>query len=52
MAAAIYLLFHVSLEAWLGAVIALVIVKSGVGMLGETLSRILGERVEDRKSVV
>ena len=45
-AAAIYLLFHVSLEAWLGAVIALVIVKSGVDMLRETISRILGERVD------
>ena len=47
-AAAIYLLFHVSLEAWLGAVIALVIVKSGVDMLRETISRILGERVDSQ----
>ncbi len=45
-AAAVYLLFHVSLEAWLGAVIALVIIKSGIGMLRETLSRILGERAD------
>ncbi len=45
-AAAIYLIFHVSLEAWLGAVIAAVIVKSGLGMLGETLSKILGERAD------
>ncbi|MBR5366432.1 MAG: cation transporter [Clostridia bacterium] len=45
-AAAIYLLFHVSLEAWLGALIALVIVKSGVEMLRETLSKILGERAD------
>ena len=44
VAAGIYLIFHVSLEAWLGAVIAAVIVKSGLGMLGETLSKILGER--------
>lgn len=43
VAAAIYLLFHISLEAWLGAVIAAVIVKSGLGMLRETLSRLLGE---------
>ena len=42
-AAAIWLLFRISLEAWLGAVIAAVIIKSGIGMLRETLSRILGE---------
>ena len=46
VAAGVYLLFHVSLEAWLGAVIAAVIIKSGVGMLGETLSKILGERAD------
>lgn len=46
VAAAIYLIFHVSLEAWLGAIIALVIIKSGVGMLRETLSQILGERAD------
>ena len=45
-AAAIYLLFHVSLEAWLGAIIALVIVKAGIDMLKETLSKILGERAD------
>ena len=46
VAAAIYLLFHVSLEAWLGAIIAAVIIKSGIGMLAETLSKILGERAD------
>ncbi len=46
VAAAIYLLFHVSLEAWLGAVIALVIIRSGIEMLRDTLSRILGERAD------
>ena len=45
-AAALYMIFHISLEAWLGAVIALVIVKSGFDMLKETLSKILGERVD------
>lgn len=45
-AAAVYLIFHISLEAWLGAIIALVIVKSGFEMLKETLSKILGERVD------
>ena len=46
VAAAVYLIFHVSLEAWLGAVIALVIIRSGVEMLRDTLSRILGERAD------
>ncbi|MBQ7656587.1 MAG: cation diffusion facilitator family transporter, partial [Clostridia bacterium] len=46
LAAGIYLIFYVSLEAWLGAVIAAVIIKSGIGMLRETLSKILGERAD------
>ena len=44
-AAAIYLTTNVSLEAWLGAVISAVIIKSGIDMLRETLSEILGEEV-------
>ena len=43
-AAAIFMLFHVSLEAWLGAVISVVIIKSGIEMLRDTISQILGER--------
>ena len=46
VAALIYVLFGLSLEAWLGAVIALVIIKSGVEMLRDTLSKILGERAD------
>ncbi|MBO4324742.1 MAG: cation transporter [Lachnospiraceae bacterium] len=45
-AAAIYLIFHISLEAWLGAVISLVIIKAGIEMLRETISKILGENVD------
>lgn len=45
-AAAVYLLFHISLEAWLGAIIALVIIKAGIEMLRETISKILGENVD------
>ena len=44
LAAGLFLLFHVSLEAWLGAAISLVIIKSGVEMLRDTISHILGER--------
>ena len=46
VAAAIFLVSGVSLEAWLGAVIALVIIRSGIEMLRETLSKILGERAD------
>lgn len=45
-AAGIYLFFHVSVEAWLGAVIAAVIAKSGLEMLRDTLSKLLGERAD------
>ena len=44
VAAGIFLIFHVSLEAWLGAIISVVIIKSGIEMLKDTISQILGER--------
>lgn len=43
-AALIFLTTGLSLEAWLGAVISIVIIKSGIEMLGDTLSNILGKR--------
>ena len=43
-AAIIFLIFHISLEAWLGVIIAIVIIKSGFGMLWDTISQILGVR--------
>ncbi|MBQ1390622.1 MAG: cation diffusion facilitator family transporter [Firmicutes bacterium] len=46
VAALIFTFFHVSLEAWLGALISLVIIKAGIEMLRETISKILGERAE------
>lgn len=45
VAAAIYLFSGLSLEAWLGAVISLIIIKSGIEMLAGTISQLLGERV-------
>ncbi|MDO4615257.1 MAG: cation diffusion facilitator family transporter [Lachnospiraceae bacterium] len=45
-AAFIYLLSGIRLEAWLGAVIGVVIVKSGIEMMRDTISEILGERVD------
>ncbi len=44
VAAGIFLIFNISLEAWLGAIISLVIIKSGFEMIKETISQILGER--------
>ena len=45
-AAVIFLVFHISLEAPLGALISLVIIRSGWNMLQETVSDILGRRVD------
>ena len=45
-AAGIFLWKGISLEAYLGAVISLVILKSGFDMLRETLSQLLGERAD------
>lgn len=47
-AAAVFLLTHISLEAWLGAVIAVIIIKSGFGMLRDTISQILGQRADGK----
>ena len=44
LAAIVFMITDVSLEAWLGAVISLVIIKSGFEMLKDTVSQILGER--------
>lgn len=43
LAAIVYLTVNISLEAYLGLIIAIVIIKSGVEILGETISKILGE---------
>ncbi len=44
VAAIIFLTSGVSLEPWLGAIISLIIIKSGFEMLKQTVSQILGER--------
>ena len=46
IAAIVYITTKISLEAWLGAVISIVIIKSGIDMLRETISQLLGERVD------
>ena len=50
VAAGIFLLFHVSLEAWLGAIISLIIIKSGIEMLRDAISTIVGERADSELS--
>lgn len=44
--AVIFLLTHVSLEAYVGVVIAAFILKAGIEMMRETLSAILGQRAD------
>ncbi len=46
LSAAIYLLFHVSLEAYVGVLISLFILKAGVEMLLDTMNELLGKRVD------
>ncbi len=50
VAAVIYLIWGVSLEAYLGVIIALFIIKSGLEILRETISQILGERIDGELS--
>ena len=46
VAAAVFLIFGISLEAYLGVIISFMIIKAGVEILRETLSKILGERID------
>lgn len=50
VAAFVYLAFGLKVEGILGVVIAVVIIKSGIDMLREALSQILGERVDSELS--
>ena len=46
VAAVIFIYSGISLEAWLGAIISVIIMKAGFEMLRDTVSQILGERVD------
>lgn len=48
--AVIYLIWHISLEAYVGVIIAGIIIKAGIEMMIETLNDILGKR-SDRDEV-
>lgn len=57
IAAFIFIYFNISIEAWLGVFIALFIIKSAIEILGETVSKLLGEPgsaalVRDIKSAI
>ncbi|MGI6045590.1 MAG: cation diffusion facilitator family transporter [Eggerthellaceae bacterium] len=45
-AALIYIFTGLALEAWLGAIIALFVIKAGIDILRGILSRLIGERVD------
>ncbi len=47
LSAVIYLIWHVSLEAYVGVIIACFIIKAGIEMMRETLSDILGQRGDE-----
>lgn len=51
VAAIVYLTAGISLEAYLGAIISLIIVKAGIDMMMETISLLLGERIDGEFSV-
>ncbi|SFL51973.1 cation diffusion facilitator family transporter [Lachnospiraceae bacterium KH1T2] len=44
--ALVYMIFHMSLEAWVGVVIAIIIIRSGIGMVLESVDDMLGTRAE------
>ena len=50
VAAVIFMVFHISLEAYLAAVISLIIIKSGYEMFMETMDNILGQRPDPELS--
>ena len=46
LSAVVFLIWHVSLEAYVGVIISVIIIKSGIEMMTETLDDILGKRIE------
>ena len=49
-AALLYLAFGISLEAWVGLLIACFIIRAGIGMIRETADDILGKRADENKT--
>ena len=46
VAAIVFMAFHLSIEAYLGVLISIIILKSGIDMIKDAVSSILGERVD------
>ena len=44
--AIIHMLFHISLEAYMGVIISIVIIKAGIEMIQDTVNDILGKRAD------
>ena len=49
LSAIIYLVWHISLEAYVGVVISIIIIKAGLEMMSETLNDILGKRGDNEE---
>ena len=50
VSALIFMIFHVNLEAWVGALISVFIVKAGLEMISEAVDEMLGVRVSSELS--
>ena len=50
IAAIVFLIWNLSLEAYLGLIISFAIIKAGIETLRETISKILGERTDSKLS--
>ena len=50
LAAVVFLILHISLEAYLGVLISFAIIKTGIETLRETISKLLGERIDSHLS--
>ena len=48
LAAGIFVMFNISLEAYLGAIISTIIIKSAIDMLSKTISQLLGEKIDPK----
>ena len=48
IAAAVFMIWGLSLEAYLGVIISGFIIKAGIGMILETISKLLGERADSK----
>lgn len=46
VAALLFLIFHINVEAWLAAVISLLLIKTGIEILAETVGDIIGRRAD------